>query len=223
MASVVVAASFVAVALAAQSPKQRLASILSNARAQHSVHYTSWDSLGAAATGIVDADVSRDRGIAHLRTRSGSKFLDIATVILVHDTVYIRGRANALQTWLELPRAKTSAYGGRWISIPAHDKLYRELAAGVTLRSFIHGIAPLPHSRITILSTTIDGEKRIEIDAKGSWEQRDLLLRPGSRLPVAAAYGAGGGEGSTNITRWNESVHVVAPAHAIPIATVRGR
>jgi hypothetical protein len=63
--------------------------------------------------------------------------------------------------------------------------------------------------------------KVIEISEPAVTGQRYLFADSSSLLPIRAGYVAGGGMGGTKISRWNEPVHVRAPAHSIPLSVVR--
>jgi hypothetical protein len=219
IAAVIAAGVLAVTALAGQSPRVLLASILRNARAQHSVHYTSWSSLGASAVLIVHADVARERGIVRLTTKVFGKKSDTTTVVVVRKTAYVRGDAAALEDWLELSRAKSARYAGWWISIRPGHELYGEVAGGGTLRSFLHQITP--RGRLKSEWTTIKGRRVIEISHTSDAGSQALYVRHSGRLPIAAAYVAAGGQGKTTIRRWNEGVQVRPPAYAVPISTVR--
>lgn len=199
--------------------------ILSKARAQHSVHYTSWASMGAPATGFTTGDVTEGRGILRLTVRAyvTKKRTFGVTVVVIGHTAYARGGASGIESWLELPRAKALRYAGRWISIPRRNAHYQTLAQGGTLDSFLGQITP--RNQLKTSASTLKGRKVIGIDGTkfGGAVHTSLTADASSLLPISAGYVAAGGQGQTTISRWNEPVRVRAPAHSISLATVRRR
>lgn len=203
----------------AQSPKVLLASILGTARAQHSVHYVSWHSLGAAGHLVVSADVTRDRGIQHVTETLGRNSVGI-TVLVVAKTAYVRGGRAGLKELLGLTSAKASRYADRWISIPFAGRLFRGVATAVTLDSLLRQIEP--RGRLSTALKTLKGTKVIDVRGRSRTGEVDLRARRSGLLPIEATDIAGGGMGYTTLSHWNETVKVRAPANAVPIAVVRG-
>ena len=193
--------------------------------------------MGAATMNFTTADVANGRGVLRLTQRvSTSKKVDGAwvgkthwytvTVVVIGRTGYLRGPAPALQAWPRLvadsARVKALQYANRWISFPRRGRL-GFLVQGGTLDSFLRQISSLksrsPRGRLETSVSTLNGRKVIGITSTSSWGQVWLSADASSLLPVAAGWVAGG-QGGTRISRWNEPLHVSAPAHSIPIATV---
>jgi len=223
---IVVAASAAvaaAVALAAQSPKSLRDAIFATARKQHSVHYVE----SGAAQGLrqtMVADVGPTSGIQKVNlTLQGKK--GRFTVIVVKRLAYLRGNTYALQGFLGFTAAQAAAYDGRWISVPPGNAKYSDLAASVTLPSFLRDIHP--GAPLAFVTTTIGGRKVTGVEGKNREPGvrfveavfPDAKLRPLAVSDFDASKGFGD---ALKISRWNEPVRVKAPPRAVPISTVVG-
>jgi len=209
------AAVAAAVALAAPSPKALRASIFAAAKKQHSVHYVE-HALAPSLRQTMVADVAGNRGIQRVTfTLQGRK--GQFTVRVVKRIAYVRGNALGLQS-AGLSSADAARYHGRWVSIPPSNQLYTDLAADVTLRSFLHDIypaAPLTLVRTTIRSKEVTGVHGTNRESGVTFLEAlfpDSKLRP---LGVTDVDRKSGFVDATTISRWNEAVHVRAPAHAV--------
>ena len=158
-------------------------------------------------------------------------------VLLVNDTIYARAvpsrfdlyrpeLAPYIRVWnilylygLDLTRGQAKRYAGQWISIPKGDKNYSQLAEDMTLGSIAPSdprFGPLKASRVASRGTRF-------IDVQ---EEAGIPLSPyevkarasGTALPFALSYID---NFRVRYSRWNEPVHVQAPAKSTPIATVR--
>ena len=207
---------------AAQSPRALRASIFAAARKQHSVHYVEHGAAGRALRQIMVADVAGTRGIQRigftLQGKSGN-----FTVIVVKGVAYLRGDAFALHGYLGFTAAQASAYHGRWIAVPPGNARYRDLAASVTLPSFLHDIYPT--APLALVPATLRGRKVTGVRgiSRGPGVKfYEALLPDAKRRPLAVSDidPTKGFLDAIRISRWNERVHVTAPAGAVPIATV---
>ena len=97
------------------------------------------------------------------------------------------------------------------------------------LDSFLRSITPQVHGRVTSRLTTIQswqsrrlsGTKVLEVGRTSNTAGEVLDVPPSGDLPIGAGYVGGvGGQQWTMLSRWNEPVHVKAPAHAVPISTI---
>lgn len=215
------AAAGAAASFAAQSPKALRLSILAAARAQHSVHYVG-TSVGPVRTQIV-GDAATDRGIQRITFTRGGKTGHV-TVVVVKRTAYIRGDAFTLNTYMELPAPGAARYAGRWISVAHSNRAYADIAAEVTLSSFVGGL-DLGGKTVRV-SGTFGGRKVVGVRMtrveQGLREVETLFARPGRlHLPVAEKdVVVGQGWTQATLSRWNERVRAHAPAHAVPYAKV---
>ncbi|HEY2353658.1 MAG TPA: hypothetical protein VGH79_02000 [Gaiellaceae bacterium] len=199
------------------TPKTALASIVAAALAQTSVHWTE-EGDGLAGRGTSTADVTASSGaetIDHLHGRRGS-----VRIRLVDDTVYVNGDSDGLAVLLGITPAHAKANAGEWISIPKDDKHYARLADGLTLASVIH--TNLPTGKLKLVGTAPHATRIVGIGGT-SWMTSSLTARAtGAPLPIAFSHSASmvGSHGS--FSKWNEPVHVEAPATSTPIAIVHG-
>ncbi len=209
-------------------------SITAAALTQKSVHATESFAADLYGTDHRTFDVGRN---------SGSELLDYyghkMRFLLVDHTVYIRG-----DTWtlggtmyspgIDLTEAQVKRYAGTWISIPQGDKDYAGWAGGLTLSGVVGGGGPIsaldpwsPTGRLTLSKRRSHGKRLVALrqtsGSQGLPPIDELRARAtGIPLPVSYSdYMAMMVFDDGTYSRWNEPVHVTAPAHSIPIATVR--
>lgn len=222
---VAAAALTAAVALAAQSPKQLHVAMLRAASAQHSAHYVSTTSAPGHSIRIV-SDVGNGLGIQRITVKSGSKS-GPATVLVVGGSAYIQGNAFTLQNFFPFTKAQATKYAGQWISIPATSGAYAVVAADATFSSFVGDLLPSTH--LSVVQATVAGRKAVGL--RGTVQQVNLKIVEtvyapvsGKPLPFEEKAVTKGVKGASvvKVSRWNEAVHVSAPANAVPITTVVG-
>jgi len=222
---VAVAAGAAAVALAAtQSPRKLRTEIFNTARKQRSVHYEE-HAVGPDLTQTMASDVARKRGVQRISFTLGKK-KGRFTVRVVNKTAYLRGDTEALHGYFGFTAAQAASYAGRWIAVRRGQPKYNDLAASVTLPSFLHDI--YPGTPLVLVTTTISGHQVTGV--RGTNRQGggvefvedvfpDKQLRPFGVRDVEPTKGF---VDSFKLGRWNEAVHVALPAHAVPITTVLG-
>ncbi len=196
------------------------------ALAQHSVHfrleYSSVAGVETKTSGVAEAHAGKER------LRRGA---ENAWIRFVGGTVYLNGNRAALTKILRLAPSRAKEYAGRWISIPrrgGEHRLYRTLAADLTLASLIRSAAtlrwPLDHSQPKITR----GHRRVMlVDAWRRESSAGLIVDEyGKRLPwgffVDWRYGIPQAHLDGHLFQWNRPVILAVPAHAVPISTVRG-
>jgi hypothetical protein len=218
------AAGSAAAALAGASPQARRAAILGAVDAKHSVHYVSRNQ-GGGRTVILDSDVGPGIGVQRVVFLAGNA-AGSGTILIVHRTAYLRGDAFAMREF-GFKKAQASRYAGQWISIPHSDRLYAPTAADATFASFAGDL--LPNKNLESVTATVGGKKVQGV--RGTAQQDGItfvetVYAPisGRPLPVEeiAASKPAGETNRVTISNWNEALHVKAPAHAVPISTVRG-
>jgi hypothetical protein len=219
------AAAAAAVALAAtQSPRKLRSSIFDNARKQHSVHYEE-RAVGVGLTQTMTSDVAGSRGVQKISFTLG-KTNGRFSVRVVNKTAYLRGDAEALHGYFGFTAAQATAYSNRWIAVRRGQPKYSDLAASVTLPSFLHDI--YPSTPLVLVTTTINGHKVTGV--RGTNRQGggvefvedvfpDKKLRPFGVHDVEPTKGF---VDSFKLSHWNEAVHVAVPPDAVPITTVLG-
>jgi hypothetical protein len=219
------AAAVAAVALAApRTPKALRTAIFTAARKQHSVHYVEHGAAQGLRQTMV-ADVAKTRGIQRISFTLQAKRGHF-TVIVVKRVAYLRANAIALLSYLGFTAAQAARYHDRWISVPPTNGRYKDLAASVTLPSFLHDI--FPSAPLALVATTLGGRKVTGV--RGTNKQGggitfveavfpDSKLRPLGVSDIDRKHGFVDG---VKTSRWNERVRVKAPAHSVPIAIVTG-
>jgi hypothetical protein len=223
---VAAAAVTAAAALAAPSPKQLRAAMLKAASARHSVHYVSTSSIPGHSIKMV-ADVGPGRGIQRITVTSQGQS-GPATVLIVGRSAYIQGNAFTLHDYFPFTQAQATRYAGKWISIPSTSGAYSAVAADATFASFLSDLLPSKH--LAVVRATIAGRKSVGLRGtvrQGSVTIAETVYAPvgGKPLPLEEKQVTPGhpGTGLTRMSRWNEPVHLTAPADAVPITTVVGQ
>jgi hypothetical protein len=226
--ALVVAAAAVAVAAAlaaTQSPKQLREAMLAAAGSKHSLHYVSSGTSSGHTLRMV-ADVGRGRGIQRITFKSNGKS-GPATVLVVRRTAYIRGNEFTMRSFFGFTPAQAAQYAGKWVSIPATSSAYSGVAADATFASFLSDL--LPRRQLAVVRATVAGKKSVGLRGsvvQGGEKLVETVYAPahGTPLPFASKAVAPGHPGTsvTRMSRWNEPVHLTAPAHAVPISTVLG-
>lgn len=219
----VVAIAVAAGASAAQSPQALRSAILAAGATQHSVHYVSVETHRTVRIRMV-SDVAASSGIQRISFEHGSKSGRM-TVLVVNRTAYIRGDDFTLQNYMGLSKSEASRYGNRWIAISHTSSGYADVSAGVTLPSVLHTL--YPKGKPTRVTGSAQGRKAIGVrvvgHATGLRYTETLWANAGGKpLPLEEDVTAKSTSTRIGFSRWNEPVHVTAPAHAVPISKVVG-
>jgi hypothetical protein len=220
-----VAAAAAAVAVAAtQSPKKLRTQIFNTARKQRSVHYDE-RAVGPGLTQQMTSDVAGKRGVQKITFTLGKKkgrFI----VRVVNKTAYLRGDSEALHAYFGFTTAQAGTYKSRWIAVRKGQPKYNDLAASVTLPSFLHDI--YPSTPLVLVGTTINGHKVTGVrgvNRQGGGVEFVEDVYPDKQLRPFGVHDIEPTKGfvdSFKLSRWNEAVHVAMPANAVPITTVLG-
>jgi hypothetical protein len=220
-----IAAGTAAVALAARSPQQWRAAMLAAASGRHSVHYVSSGSAAGHRIRMV-ADVGKGRGIQRI-TFTSHGHSGPATVLVVSRSAYIRGNTFTMRKFFGFTQAESTRYAGKWISIPSSNPGYSGVAADATFASFLADLLPKEH--LKLVRATIAGRRSVGVRGsvlQGGTKLVETVYAPaqGAPLPFEASATSPDhpGTSSSRLSRWNEPVHLTAPANAVPISTVVG-
>lgn len=216
------AAAGAVAAVAGNSPKALRAAIFAKARQQHAVHYVE---LGAARglSQTMVGDVAATRGVQRVKFAIGGR-RGRFTVLVVKRIAYLRADRFTLHVYFGFTAAQAARDHGRWISVRPGNSRYKDLASSVTLPSFLHDIypgAPLALVRSKIGGRTVTGVRGTNREPGVRFVEAlfpDAKLRP---LGVSDVEPSKGFLDAIRISRWNEPVHVKAPANAVPIASVQ--
>jgi hypothetical protein len=166
-------------------------------------------------------DVGRSSGIQRITFSRGGQTGNVVIRLLGH-AAYVRGDAFALNAYIGFHYAASHNYAGRWISVPRTDKAYAPIAYGATLAT------EFEHLRFVtvdppVLGGRIAGQSVLVLRGTRSNAPLDTALlyvrKGGVPLPVAARVTAFSGATYTTLfSRWNEAIHLTAPARPVPIA-----
>jgi hypothetical protein len=208
---------------ASGSPTQLLTSILTAARAEHSVHYVSSASLGNSHVSQV-GDAGATQGIQRITFRTAGKTGHVA-VIFVANSAYLRGDTFTLVDYMGFKAGAAAAYAGRWILVPHSDGAYSTIAAGLTFSSVI-GELKLSAPLTRVPDTTIGGRRVLGVKGRSSTTPGSIAATlyaraAGPPLPVREVATAGKTRAVVTFSRWNEPIQVAVPASAVPISKVR--
>jgi hypothetical protein len=193
------------------------------------------------------SDVTANSGVKRITITHFRGGVGTAEIRLVGNLVYVKGNVRALE-WmaLDVTHAQALRYAERWISIPKwQDRRSTYLSEELTLADLVDNeanparyygaFAHLPDYVYLAATRESDGTRFVTWDDEGSEDpsvSSTLSARTGGEpLPIAATNDDNGEEAgqyysdwsSGRFSRWNEPMHVTAPKHAVPIATVRGR
>jgi hypothetical protein len=218
------AAGVAAVAYGTLSPRALRTSILSAAKAQHSVHYATKQVVGNSLTTLA-GDVEAAGGVQHVTLKFGKQSGKL-TIVVVDQTAYVQGDATGLHEALGLTKVQASTYAGQWISIPKGDKLYGGVAEDVTLGSAIQVMTP--RGRLKAFRAKDHGIRVVGVRGTSGTGKKKLLrvlvARAHGKLPLEEDEFAPGEEyiSRTVFSKWGEPVQAQAPSSSTPISTVRG-
>ena len=208
---------------APSSSKSVLASVVAAALAQKSVHWTSSGYGENEGIWTWTADVGTNSGTERgVQSRRGT-----VQIRLVQSTVYVRGSFWQLMRTAGVSEPEARHYARRWISIPSGDREYGLVAGGLTLGSIVRDVTcdAWRGTKLTMVRKKSRGTRFLffrrtlpEFDG-----QECRLTARGSHklLPVSFRFSGLGHGSSVHLSKWNEPVHVQAPPHSTPIATVR--
>ena len=183
---------------------------------QRSVHYVATDTVGTSQVTYI-GDITDSAGIQRVAFTFGRRSGQLTEVVSNHHA-WIRGDAFALARFLAFPASSAEKYAGRWLNVPSSD--YASVSDDVTLGSAVETLKL--HGPITAVGARrLDG--RVVSGLRGSSSSggptREMVLyarAKGLPLPVVES---GRGQDSTNVvfSRWNETVRVTVPEHAVTL------
>jgi hypothetical protein len=201
-----------AIASAASSPKKLEAAIIAAARTKHAVHYVSTTVSGSTKVVIV-ADVGPVSGSQHMTISDGASTGHV-TVIVSGNAVLVRGDAFGLFVGMGFNPADARADANVWVAIAPSSDLYAPTKADVTFPSLVNDLRLTPPYRAA-RATTVQGKRVVGVAGTGVEAPVPSVLygAAGSTpLPVKETLRPSGTSASIVLSRWNEAVHVNAPA-----------
>ncbi len=202
--------------VAEKSGKEILAASKAAATGATSVHVVSKGAQGRLTLSI-DLTLTRDGG--HGRV---SFFGLDYEVIRIGDTVYVKGSpafyahlGSVLGTALHVPR-------GMWLKGPVNSGPLAPLAAFADRSGELNRLLSTPGSVIKGASTTVNGQKVIELkEATKVYKGVLYVARTGKPYPVALVKNGRREKGRTTFSEWDKPVSVTAPLPAVDIDTLK--
>lgn len=210
----------VATAAAAKSPQAEIAAIKGAVAGRHSVEYVSEVTAPGYYTHTI-SDVGDGVGAQRTLIRAAGRS-GMARVRVTAKGAYIEGDEFALRVYFGFSPLQSAGYAGRWIFIPHKNPAFKTLASDATFASFSADV--LPAGKLSLVKTGhLVGVRGI---TSGHSSQTKTVFAPahGTALPVKTVRKASGAADmdTWRMSRWNETVHVAAPAKSVPIKQVTG-
>ncbi len=212
----VLAALTPALAVGAASPGARYGAVLAAMESQRSVHYVATDTIGTSHVTYV-GDIAASSGIQRVAFSFAGRSGQLTEIVSNH-RAWIRGDAFALSRFLAFPAAVAAKYAGRWVNVPSSD--YAGVADDVTLPSAVDTLKL--NGPIKAVRARIGGRSVIALrgsSSSGGGTREVVLYARAKGLPLPVSESASG-QDATNVvfSRWNETVRVTVPAHAVTLS-----
>lgn len=185
-----------------------LADAVRSARQASSVHVSGKVESGSTPV-TLDLTLARGKGAKGTVTENGLSF----NLVQVGGKVYIQG-SDAF--WKHYAPSTAGLLHGRWISVPASNPRFAELAP-LTSASKLFALVESSHGRLVNHGlTTYDGQKTAEIydTSDGS---KLYVAATGTPYPVALVGGRRHPQDQLRFDSWNAPVSLSAPQHAIEL------
>lgn len=198
-----------------------MAASLAALKAGRAVHITISTTLSNGSITYSD-DATADGGRQYITLSTGGD----VTVLYVGGVGYVKGSAQGLAGFMQVPLAQAQSLAGQWIAVHPGQELggssYADIVAGITLSSVASEIALAAPLTLTA-PATVAGQRAIGVLGRVPASQQP----PASArvtLDVAAArsrplretvVASGGYKSVTTFSDWGESVSLAAPAHPV--------
>ncbi|HTT90181.1 MAG TPA: hypothetical protein VMF65_11565 [Acidimicrobiales bacterium] len=213
---VVPGAGITAVAAAAPSPAQLVASAFDAGLSEGSVRWISTEAANGAKIGIV-SDVGRTEGSQVVTWAQGSEAAALS-VVLVGRTAYLIGSAGGLYLQGFTATAATHE-ANKWIKVKPSSAAYGAAAAGLTMASALGplkmagAVTSVPGIKVLGVSTLGFKGTSKPFDGQAGVAETVYVRSTGTPLPVEVVQ-----KGSTTeFGNWGEPIKVTAPLGAVPI------
>ena len=179
---------------------------------EKSVHYVSASNIAGNGERIV-GDAGLGRGIQQITFTKGAKTGHL-TVVVVGQTVYVKGDAFTLVDFLGLTSAQSARYSDRWFFIKGPSRAYAIVAEAVEFRSFVRDLLmaePLTASP----QTSFAGKHAVGVRSSSKDRTVDLFVGDDTPLPLGQVDKRSQGTITTTLSHWNEDVVLGAPKGAL--------
>lgn len=212
---------------AGKSATALLSGALTALRDGGSVHVDITDS--SAQGSITYSDDATASGGRQVITVNGTGHV---TILFVAGAGYVKADAAGLAALFQVPQPQAGQFANQWIELKSGDKLgastYDDVTAGITLASVATELGP--GGTLTLAApATVAGQRVLGVQAP---------LPAGSQLPAAArsvlyvtdnallrpvlseVTNAGSYQYRMTFSHWGETLHLSAPANAVPASAV---
>ena len=154
-----------------------------------------------------------------------------ATILFIDNIGYLKANAAALTGFIGAPAAEVPALAGKWLSFSSGDTLgsttYSSLVAGITLSSVASEIQLSGPDTVTG-PETVDGQSVLAVTSPVPASQQLpstarmtlYVAATGSRPVTEKLSGVSGAENEYSFSHWGESLHLTAPANALPVSSL---
>jgi hypothetical protein len=220
-----------AASAAASSPGKSapvlLRDTLAALRAGGSVHVDITDS--SAQGSLAYSDDATASGGRQVITIDGTGH---ATILFIAGVGYVQANAMGLATLFQLPQPQAEQFAGQWIALRPGDKLgastYDDVTAGITLSSVATELEPngtptlaapatVAGQRVVGVQTRLPAASKLPAAARNVLYMTDnSLLRP----VLSEVTNAGSYKYQVSFSHWGETLHLTAPANAVPASSV---
>ena len=155
-----------------------------------------------------------------------------ATILFIAGVGYVQADAEGLATLFELPQPLADQFAGQWIALRHGDKLgastYDDVTAGITLSSVATELEPsgtptlaapatVAGQRVVGVQTRMPAASKLPAAARNVLYMTDnSLLRP----VLSEVTNAGSYKYQVSFSHWGETLHLTAPANAVPASSV---
>jgi hypothetical protein len=203
--------------VASKSGKEILAASKAAAESAHSVHVVGRSSQGRASLAI-DLRLAGDGGRGHI------SFLGLDfEVIRIGDTVYVKGSPAFYKRLGATQGITLHVPAGTWLKAPVNGGPLAQLAALAELRGELERLLSTPGPVIRGASTTIKGQKAIELKEKTKVYEGSLFVATtGKPYPLLLVKSGGRERGRLTFSGWGEGVSLGAPSPAVEVGGLKG-
>jgi hypothetical protein len=191
-------------------------------------HYVELSTTNGSPNDIT-GDAAPDSGRQTI-TAAGASGRDVFDLRLLKGVVYFRGNRAAVIDQLGVPAGKAAPVVAKWVSIHKGQGAYKTFAAGITTSS---NLSQVPRTFVAMSSDDVAGSSPPATRIQGALNagknkpavgSAAYVVDTASTLPKSLdgeAVGTGGQLSlSWTFSAWHQKVVVVAPAGAVPYASV---
>ena len=155
-----------------------------------------------------------------------------ATILFIAGVGYVQADAKGLAALFELPQPQADQFAGQWIALRPGEKLglstYDDVTAGITLSSVATELEPSGTSTLAAPATVagqrvVGVQTRLPAASKLPAAARNVLYMTDNSLlrPVLSEVtNAGSYKYQVSFSHWGETLHLTAPANAVPASSV---